>query len=601
MSTAVLPVYEWNTLPWKDSERRVFKLQKRIYRASQRGDQKTVHRLQRLLMRSWSARCLAVRKVTQDNQGKKTAGVDGVKALTPPQRLTLTTTLRPKGNTQPVRRVWIPKSGTTEQRPLGIPTMRIRAEQTLVKLALEPEWEARFEPNSYGFRPGRSCHDAIAAIFLSISQTPKYVLDADIAKCFERISHPALLAKLRTFPALRRIIHAWLTAGVLDGTELFPTVEGVPQGGPLSPLLANVALHGLETTITTAFPATRWIEGQQRRWRPTVIRYADDLVVLHPDRQVIAQCQQIAANWLRDMGLELKPSKTRITHTLYQADGPIGFDFLGFQVRQYPVGKTHSGKRGGHGRLSVLLNFKTLIRPSTTAQQRHLRAIRTIIRQCQAADQETLIYRLTPLIRGWTRYYSTVASKQIFAKLSNLTYIKLARWAKRRHPGKPAWWLAKRYWRRDRKRNAFATPEGHTLYSHAQTPIERHTKVRGTKSPYDGDWVYWTLRQGRHPDAPSHIVHLLRRQKGRCAWCGLYFKDGDLSELDHTLPTARGGQHHHRNWQLIHRHCHDGKTVHDGSLAARSTTDKDQTIEEPDAVKMACPVLKPGGGGDPAA
>jgi RNA-directed DNA polymerase len=198
MSTVNQPVYEWNALPWKAIEKQVFKLQKRIYRASQRGDQKTVHRLQRLLMRSWSARCLAVRKVTQDNQGKKTAGVDGVKALTPPQRLTLTTTLRLKGHTQPLRRVWIPKPATSEQRPLGIPTLRSRAEQTLVKLALEPEWEARFEPNSYGFRPGRSCHDAIAAIFLSINQTPKYVLDADIAKCFDRISRPECVKYFET-------------------------------------------------------------------------------------------------------------------------------------------------------------------------------------------------------------------------------------------------------------------------------------------------------------------------------------------------------------------------------------------------------------------
>ncbi len=179
------PMYEWKDLPWRDIEWRVFKLQKRIYRASQRGDVRTVHRLQRLLVKSWSARCLATRRVTQDNRGKKTAGVDGVKALAPPQRLQLAKTLWIHSKARPTRRVWIPKPGTTEERPLGIPTMRDRAAQALAKLALEPEWEAKFEPNSYGFRPGRSCHDAVGQIYLTIKHKPKFVLDADIAKCFD--------------------------------------------------------------------------------------------------------------------------------------------------------------------------------------------------------------------------------------------------------------------------------------------------------------------------------------------------------------------------------------------------------------------------------
>lgn len=231
MSTVATPMYEWNTLPWKRLERQVFKLQQRIYRASRRGDTKAVRQLQRLLMTSWAAKALAVRKVTQDNRGKRTAGVDGVRTLTPPQRFALARTLRLSGTAQPTRRVWIPKPGSTEQRPLGIPTMGNRAEQALAKLTLEPEWEARFEPNSYGFRPGRSCHDAIEAIFASITKKAKYVLDADIAKCFDRINHQALLAKLHTFPVMRRAIRAWLKAGVLDGETLFPTTEGTPQGG----------------------------------------------------------------------------------------------------------------------------------------------------------------------------------------------------------------------------------------------------------------------------------------------------------------------------------------------------------------------------------
>src|SRR5262249_46138171 len=425
MSTAEKPVYEWNDLPWKAIEKRVFKLQKRIYQASQRGDTRTVHKLQRLVMNSWSAKLLATRRVTQDNQGKQTAGVDGVKALTPPQRLALATTLSIKQPVSPARRIWIPKPGSNEQRPLSIPTINNRAAQALVKLALEPEWEAKFEPNSYGFRPGRSCHDAIEAIFQAICHQPKYVLDADIAKCFERIQHSALLAKLATFPTLRRVICRWLQAGVLDGPDLFPTPSGVPQGGVLSPLLANVALHGLETAIKAAFPR------QKRKGTvhhpPHLIRYADDLVVLHAERTVIEHAQQLISAWLHDMGLELKPSKTRITHTLHYDTGQVGFDFLGFHVQQFPVGKTHAGKSSG--RHPTRLRFKTLITPSKIALTRPQIALAQCIARQRNAPQAALIQHLNPIIRGWTKYSATVVSSTAFAKMGHLTYLNLRAWA----------------------------------------------------------------------------------------------------------------------------------------------------------------------------
>lgn len=235
MNTDPRPMDAWQDIPWRKIERAVFKLQQRISRASRRGDVKTVRTLRRLVMKSWYARRLATRRVTQDNRGKNTAGVDGVKSLTPPQRLRLSHQLTLDLKATPVRRVRIPKPGTEEQRPLGIPVMDDRAAQGLAKLALEPEWEATCEPNRYGFRPGRSGHDAIEAIYASINQQDTYVLDADIAKCFDRIDHQALLTTLNTFPALRRTIHAWLKAGVMEGAQLFPTEAGAPQGGVRSP------------------------------------------------------------------------------------------------------------------------------------------------------------------------------------------------------------------------------------------------------------------------------------------------------------------------------------------------------------------------------
>src|SRR5262249_10323265 len=237
------PSEEWADLPWRKLEQHLYRLQKRIFKASERGDLKTVHKLQKLVMKSRSARLLAVRRVTQDNQGKKTAGVDGVKSVSPPRRLALAQAIHPKRiderKPKPLRRVWIPKPGKTEQRPLGIPVMYDRACQALAKQALEPQWEALFEADSYGFRPGRGSHDPIAAIFINISHKSKYVLDADIKGCFDNIDHQALLGKLRTYPAMRRLVKGWLKAGVMDGLELSPTPAGTPQGGVVSPLLAN--------------------------------------------------------------------------------------------------------------------------------------------------------------------------------------------------------------------------------------------------------------------------------------------------------------------------------------------------------------------------
>ena len=433
--TSLKTTAEWNQVNWRKLERKVYKLQKRIYRASQRDDVKTVRRLQKTLMKSWSAKVISVRRVTQDNQGKKTAGVDGIKSLTPKQRLTLATNLKLSSKVAPTRRVWIPKPGTEEKRPLGIPTMNDRALQALVKLVLEPEWEARFEPNSYGFRAGRSCHDAIEAIFNSISQKPKYVLDADIAKCFDRIDHEALLNKLNTFPTLRRQVRAWLKAGVMDGKQLFPTSEGTPQGGVISPLLANIALNGMEERIKQ-YAETMAGRKQANRQSLSLIRYADDFVILHEDIAVVQRCRKIITEWLKDMGLELKPSKTRLAHTLNQCEQEKpGFNFLGFTIQQFPVGKYHS-KQG----------FKTIITPSKQKQKVHYDQIASVIDAHKAAPQAALISRLNPIIRGWANYYATVVSKDVYTDIDNLMYQKLSAWAKRRHPLKNGKWVAKKYW-----------------------------------------------------------------------------------------------------------------------------------------------------------
>jgi RNA-directed DNA polymerase len=593
-----MPRDEWETIAWKHVDRAVFKLQRRIYQAARRGDVKAVHRLQRLLVRSRAARLLATRRVTQDNRGKRTAGVDGVKALTPRQRLRLAQTLHLPRRAAPLRRVWIPKPGRDERRPLGIPTVGDRAAQALAKLALEPEWEAKFEANSYGFRPGRGAHDAIAAIWNAIRLKPKYVLDADLTKCFDRIDQRVLLTRMGTYPTMARALRAWLHAGVMDGPTLFPTEAGTPQGGVVSPLLANIALHGLESALRRAVPGTRQHEG----WRPTVVRYADDFVVLHQDLGVIHQLREQAVRWLGEIGLELHPTKTRIGHTLHEHQGQRpGFDFLGFEIRQYPVGRTHSGTKRSGPRPAIRLGHKTLIRPSADAMRRHAQQLSALVRDSGAMPTAVLIQRLIPVIRGWTRYYRSSAAKRSFAKQDYHLYQMLGRWAHRRHPKKSRHWIVRHYWHPDQQSWTFSASTGHRLPRHTATPIERHIKVQGSRSPFDGDWSYWGSRLGRHPQLPARTARLLHRQAGRCLRCGLHFRDGDLLEIDHITPIAAGGRDVVVNWQLLHAHCHDAKTAADPAAAASGTLDTSRFVEEPDEVKASRPVLKPGGGGDSAA
>ncbi len=358
-----------------------------------------------------------------------------------------------------------------------------------------------------------------------------------------------------------------MKAGVLDGEMFSPTEAGTPQGGIISPLLANIALHGMEQYVQQQFRQRR-ISPARLSAKIALIRYADDFVVIHEEKAVLEQCQMLLAEWLAGWGLAMKPSKTQLVHTLHPTGEQVaGFDFLGMTVRQFKVGRSHSGKdQRGH-----LLGFKTLIKPSKKSQSRHWQRLRDVIRRQSSSPQEALIREVNPIVRGWCAYYAGVVAKDIFSRMDFLMYNGLRRWAMRRHGGKHRQRIMHKYWRLEQGSWKFDTLQGVKLRYHSYTAIVRHVKILGTRSPYDGDWVYWGKRLSHHSGLTHRHCLLLKRQKGRCSYCGLPFTVTDLVAEDHQQPRIRSGGNELANCQLLHRHCHHQKTAGDGSTAARGS------------------------------
>ena len=501
-------VLRWDAVDWRFHEDNVGRLRQRIFTAARGGDLATVRNLQKLMLRSWSNTLLCVRQATQRNAGRKTAGVDGEIALTPQARAELAVRVHRNARSwrpRPVKRVYIPKAGNRAKlRPLGIPVIADRCHQGRVRAALEPEWEARFEPRSYGFRPGRGCHDAISAIY-NTCKGPRvkrvWALDADLAAAFDKIDHTRLLEALGSFPA-RDMIRDWLTAGVFErGKEFAPTEEGTPQGGVISPLLLNVALHGLEHAAGVRYITTGRQAGDTKPGSPVVIRYADDLIAFCHSQRQAEQIKASLAEWLAPRGLVFNEDKTTIVHL------SAGFDFLGFSVRRY--GTT------------------LLIKPSAAAIQRIRERLRTEMRSLRGSNAAAVLAALTPIIRGWAAYYRGVVSSRTFKSLDNYLWRLTYKWATRGHANKPRTWVIARYFGKFNKfRNdhwVFGdAASGAYLIKFSWTDIVRHTLVTGGSSPDDPALTeYWAQRRRRiKPPLDGYTLRLLTKQDGHCPLCG---------------------------------------------------------------------------------
>jgi RNA-directed DNA polymerase len=498
----------WDRIDWHACEETVRRLQGRIFTAAKEQDWPTVRNLQKLMLHSRANTLVSVRQVTQRNAGRKTAGIDGEVALTSETRADVAVRVHSTIHTwtpRAVKRVYIPKSGNKKKlRPLGIPVIMDRCHQARVRNALEPEWEARFEPRSYGFRPGRGCHDAIEAIFNAVCRKDAkrvWILDADLAAAFDRIDHSRLLAALGEFPA-KRIVADWLKAGVFEpGKGFAPTEEGTPQGGVISPLLLNVALHGIEEAAGVRYhTGTR--AGEAVAGSPVVIRYADDMIALCHSQGQAEHVKARLAEWLKPRGLVFNEDKTTIGH-LWQ-----GFEFLGFHIRRYP-------------------NGKLLIKPSPKAVTRVTRRLTDEMRSLRGSNVSTVLSRLIPIVRGWAGYYRSAVSSRTFTGLDHHLWTLAYKWASWTHANKPKSWIITRYFGKFNKfRNdhwVFGDREsGAYLPKFSWTPIVRHTLVKGTSSPDDPALAsYWANRRRRvQPPIDSYTLRLLTKQDARCPLCG---------------------------------------------------------------------------------
>jgi RNA-directed DNA polymerase len=525
---------QWKSIDWKQAEAEVNRLQVRIAKATQEKKLNTVKRLQYLLTHSYYAKLLAVRKVTT-NKGKKTPGVDKVLWNTPAQKMSAVISLTDKGyKASPLRRVYIEKKGNkAKRRPLGIPTMYDRAMQALYALALDPASEVTADKHSFGFRQGRCCQDACEYIFSYLCKrvSPQWVLEGDIKGCFDNISHEWLIENV---PMDKSILKQFLKAGFVFEDELFPTEDGTPQGGVISPILANLALDGMEKVLSDSFHTNRLGKVDLRfrdAHKVNLVRYADDFIVTAATEEIAREAKEVIRDFLTTRGLELSEEKTVISHI------DNGFDMLGWTFRMY--------------------KGKLIVKPSKKAIKAFVATLSgTIIRRGKAWKQEALIEKLNQQIRGWANYHQSVCASAVFSHIDYILFEFLWQWAKRRHPKKGKRWIKSRYWHNKGCRNWVFSFDEKELLCVSHIPIVRHTRVRMDANPYL-EPEYFIQRQFKHgmKRLSGRFKQVWKNQNGRCYHCDLPIDISDEREIFFKVPKSEGGKDEVRNMAYVHKHC----------------------------------------------
>lgn len=576
-----MSIIAWKTINWAQVEFRVRRYQTRIYKASRESNSYKVKFLQKRLLRSLDAKLMAIRRVTTFNKSKRKPRTEKNIFVTDTQKGKLVQKLKLDGKPSSIQLMYIEKPKKKDKRRFAIPIIEDRAKQALCLLALEPEWEARFEPNSYGFRPGRSCQDAIEAISINLRNLSrdksfhKYILNVDINKCFETIDHDYLLTKLETISEIENQVKAWLRADIFKEFKASKTgtnnSQATAQRGIISPLLANIVLHGMENHLKD-WICTKLSFGKTNKYSKilnsqslTIIRYADDFVIIHKKKSIIQEAREEIARWLLDgPGLTISEAKTSIVNS------NEGFDFLGFSI----ITITH-----GRSRVKIY--------PSRKSQATMLFKIRKILENNLSASAYNLILTLRPVIIGWANYFRFSECQKVFYKLTHVIHQKLKAWVFRRDTRNGKMEIKQRYF-----------PSGKTyIYDGARhqnnwvltgkqrgkdgiiqeiwlphiswTKSKKWIKIRTDKSPFDGDYVYWGKRTVNKEKWSIRQRKLMKRQNGYCTWCKSLFMEDSVVEVANIVPRSLGGKNEYTNLQLLHKYCDIEKYRIDGLKARK--------------------------------